>query len=99
MRIRTGNRTAIRTRVDAQYSYSTEIRIAIRFAANCTGIRTGNRIRPLIQPQLHFGNLAVRGKTERERKKPLIARFTVEQGDDDDEAARDGNFSFSAARA
>jgi hypothetical protein len=49
MRIRTGNRTGHRTvictRVDAQYYYLTEILIAIRFAANRTGIRTGNSIR------------------------------------------------------
>jgi hypothetical protein len=38
---RMGNRTAIRMRVDAQYSYRTEIRIAIRFAANRTAIRMG----------------------------------------------------------
>jgi hypothetical protein len=40
-----GNRTANRTRVDAQYSYRTEIRFAIRFAANRMAIRMGNRIR------------------------------------------------------
>jgi hypothetical protein len=45
MRIRTGIRTGIRTRVDAIFSYRTEIRMAIRFAANRTGIRMGNRIR------------------------------------------------------
>jgi ectoine hydroxylase-related dioxygenase (phytanoyl-CoA dioxygenase family) len=46
MRNRTGNhRTAILTRLDAQYSYRTEIRTAIRFAANRTLIRTGNRLR------------------------------------------------------
>jgi hypothetical protein len=52
MRIRTPIRTLIRTRnritrVDTLFSYQTENRIAIRFAAN----RTGNRIRvdgPLI---------------------------------------------------
>jgi hypothetical protein len=32
-------------RVDALFSYCTEIRIAIRFAANRKGIRMGNRIR------------------------------------------------------
>jgi hypothetical protein len=37
-----GNRTAIRTRVDAIFSYRTENRIPIRFAANRTGIRMGN---------------------------------------------------------
>jgi hypothetical protein len=42
---RMGNRTAIRTSVDAIFSYRTENRIAIRFAANRTGIRMGNRIR------------------------------------------------------
>jgi hypothetical protein len=45
MMIRTGNRTAICTRVDTTFSYRTENRIPIRFAANRTGIRTGNRIR------------------------------------------------------
>jgi hypothetical protein len=39
MMIRTGNRTAIRTREDAIFSYRTESRIPIRFAANRTGIR------------------------------------------------------------
>jgi hypothetical protein len=38
---RTGNRLAICTRFDAIFSYSTENRIPIRYAAN----RTGNRIR------------------------------------------------------
>jgi hypothetical protein len=54
MGIRTGNRTAIRTRVDARYSYRTDNRIPIRFAANRTLIRTGNRIRvdPLLDVQL-----------------------------------------------
>jgi hypothetical protein len=42
---RMGNRTAIRTGVDAIFSYRTENRIPIRFAANRTGIRTGNPIR------------------------------------------------------
>jgi hypothetical protein len=49
MRIRTGIHTGIRTgictRVDTIFSYRAEIRMAIRFAANCTGIRMGNRIR------------------------------------------------------
>jgi hypothetical protein len=43
--IRTGNSAAIYTRVNAIFSYRTENRIPIRFAVNCTGIRTGNRIR------------------------------------------------------
>jgi hypothetical protein len=34
---RTGNRIAIRTRVDAIFSYRTENRIPIRFAANRIG--------------------------------------------------------------
>jgi hypothetical protein len=42
---RMGNRTAIRTRVDAIFSYRTENRIRIRFAANRMGICTGNCIR------------------------------------------------------
>jgi hypothetical protein len=49
MMIRMGNRLgnckAIRLRVDAIFSYRTEIWIAIRFAANRTAIRMGNRIR------------------------------------------------------
>jgi hypothetical protein len=44
-RNRTGNRKAICTRVDAVFSYRTENRIPIRFAANRTLIRTGNLIR------------------------------------------------------
>jgi hypothetical protein len=44
-----GNRTLIHTGfvfgVNALVSYRTEIRIAIRFAANRMGIRSGNRIR------------------------------------------------------
>jgi hypothetical protein len=40
-----GNRPAIRTRVDTIFSYRTEIRIAIRFAANRTAICVGNCIR------------------------------------------------------
>jgi hypothetical protein len=44
MMIRTRNSTAIRTRVDAIFYYRTENRIPIRFAANRTLIRTGNRI-------------------------------------------------------
>jgi hypothetical protein len=42
---RIGNRTAIHTSVDGLFSYRKEIRIAIRFAANRTGIRAGNPIR------------------------------------------------------
>jgi hypothetical protein len=45
MMIRTGFPTGIRTCVDAQYSYRTEIRIAVRFAANWTAICMGNCIR------------------------------------------------------
>jgi hypothetical protein len=44
-RIRSVNRKVIRTRVEAIFSYGTENHIAIRFAPNCTGVRTGNRIR------------------------------------------------------
>jgi hypothetical protein len=33
------------SRVDALFYYRTENRFAIRFAANCTEIRMGNRIR------------------------------------------------------
>jgi hypothetical protein len=44
-----GNRTLIHTGfvlgVNALVSYRTEIRIAIRFAANRMGIRSGNRMR------------------------------------------------------
>jgi hypothetical protein len=39
-----GNRKAIRTRVDAIFSYRTDNCIPIRFAANRTGIRTENRV-------------------------------------------------------
>jgi hypothetical protein len=58
--IRTGNRTAICMYVDAQYYYRTEIRIAIRFAANRTEIRIGNRIRvdgPLATIEKKFCNI------------------------------------------
>jgi hypothetical protein len=42
---RVGNRTAIRTCVDTTFSYCRAIRITIQFAANCTAIHMGNRIR------------------------------------------------------
>jgi hypothetical protein len=42
---RIGNHTAIRRSVDALFSYRKENHIPIRFAANRTGIRMGDRIR------------------------------------------------------